>query len=92
MEDGTIWDIPIEVIAKDYAYYLAYTDDADSYDVLDDEVISIFEEDHKEILEWLSGDMDWDAVESVAELVQPSLFADPSTYNEGITNGFKEIV
>lgn len=91
MPDGSKWDVPVMVIARDRAEYYADNDDefGGSYErSLKEDTIPLFESDIYEVESWAANNMDWGEVEDyAARMSEPSI-----DYEDGWANGEKEIV
>lgn len=91
MSDGTIWDIPAEVIAKDRARYYAGRDSSvANYDKAYKKELAFTLSDAREILEWARGDMNWSEVSEHATEVRtkPSV----SCYDTDWPNAYMEVI
>ncbi|MDF0506565.1 hypothetical protein POK33_38085 [Burkholderia cenocepacia] len=68
--DGSKWNIPVEVIARDHAaYYAPIEFDGDVERSLRDGTMPIFADDEFEVREWASNNMNWSDVKAHAVLV-----------------------
>lgn len=71
-ENGDIWEIPVEVIARNRAEYYANACKGFNGDVnksLLEDTIPLFESDDYEIQDWAQNNMNWEDVEEVAFFV-----------------------
>jgi hypothetical protein len=91
MPDGSIWRVPVEVIARDRATHYAREFGGDIERSLQEDTIPLFETDDYEIEDWAANNMLWEDVQQHAYRV-----ADPTppeiNYQEGWTNGEKRVV
>lgn len=91
MSDYSVWEIPIEVIAKSRAEFYAKCEfDGDVEKSLKEDTLPAFEADAYKIIEWAEGNMNWEDVKEYAIKVK-----DPNieeVYKEDWMNGPKEIV
>lgn len=69
MNDGSVWAVPVMVIAMDKAQYYAKIDNVSVDDALE-EVLQEFYEDHAEIADWAKNNMDWSDVKDSAICVE----------------------
>lgn len=90
MPDGTRWDVPVMVIAKDRADEYAHEFDGDAAKSLNEDTLPLFLEDEDEIKDWAENNMNWSDVKSVAIRVPTK--KKPVDYQEGWVDGDKEIV
>lgn len=88
MPDGSIWDVPVEVVAYDRAKHFAHEYSGDINLSLKEDTILLFELDEYEIIDWASNNMNWSDVKMYA---RPSKDPDPVSLEEGWRNGEKEI-
>lgn len=86
MPDGSIWAVPVEVIARSRAAYYAEEFGGDIERSLAEDTNPLFEEDSYEIEDWARGNMDWADVKDHAERVQEPSATD-TDYQEGWVNG-----
>jgi hypothetical protein len=85
--NGDMWDIPVEIIARNRAEYYASTDPDFKDDInksLEEDTIPLFESDYYEIKDWAQNNMNWKDVKHRALFVGrvDSMFA----YEEMWTN------
>jgi hypothetical protein len=96
MPDGSKWDVPAKIIAEERAkYFAAHNSGKDSgaeFDKIYNEELELAmnnkEEDYYEIRDWVSNNMNWEDLVSVAQKVEnpPKRGVD---YDEGVMNGDK---
>lgn len=87
MPDGSIWAVPVEVIAKNRAEYYAKNDPAMEGDFgksLREDTIPLFEGDFDEIEDWAKNNMEWMDVVDSADCV---IDAPTPDFEDGWTNG-----
>lgn len=90
MPDGSLWDIPVDVIARSHAEHYAHEYGGDIERSLAEGTGPLFESDDYAIEDWAANSMDWADVESVArEAERPG---PPVDFQEGWVNGVKAIV
>lgn len=87
MPDGTLWEVPVAVIAVDRARrYLEEFDD-DLARSLKEDTLPLFREAEYEIIDWATGNMNWEDIEPHAQKVQ-----DPDVdYQRGWIRGSKTV-
>jgi hypothetical protein len=83
MPDGTKWNVPVDIIARNRAAYYADEFGGDVERSLRDDTLPLFESSPQEIHDWASSNMDWRDVSGVARKVHEP-FVD---YQEGWING-----
>lgn len=72
MSDGSIWSIPVEIIAYDRALRYAHEFDDNIQRSLKEDTYPLFESDHFEIKDWAQNNMNWSDVSIHAVLISPS--------------------
>jgi hypothetical protein len=70
--DGSLWDIPVEVIARDWAAWYAKDYGGDVERSLREDTLPLFEEDAFEILDWATNEMNWSDVVPKTVIVEDS--------------------
>ena len=90
MPDGSKWDVPVFVIARNRAEKYAREFGGDVEKSLTEDTIPLFESDDFEIQYWAQSNMDWSDVKSRA--VRAFVDESPVDYEEGWRNGATEIV
>jgi hypothetical protein len=88
MPDGSIWAVPVSVIALNRAEYYKYEFDGDVIRSLAEDTMPLFDDDDSSIEEWAANNMNWDDVKSVAVMVSYG----ECDFQEGWCNGNKYIV
>lgn len=88
MPDGSIWAVPVDVIARNRAEYYKGEFDGDVIRSLAEDTMPLFNDDDYSIEDWAANNMNWDDVKSVAVMVS----AGECDYQEGWVNGDKNIV
>lgn len=79
MPDGSRWDVPAEIIARNKAdYYHAVKTEFD--DTM---------RDHDDLMDWAANNMNW---EDVAPMAIKVIEQEPVNFQQGWVNGEKEIV
>ena len=91
MPDGSLWDVPVDVIARNRAerYKDEFGDDVERS--LVEDTLPLFASDNRQIRSWAAGNMDWSDVRDVARQV-PHYDRPPVDFQEGWVNGEKELV
>lgn len=59
MGDGSVWGVPVEIIAKDRAQHYAHEFDGDIERSLKEDTLPLFEQDEYEIEDWAVNNMNW---------------------------------
>ena len=91
MPDGSRWDVPIMIIAKDRASTYAHEFDGNEEQSLRENTEPLFEDNAYEIKDWAMCEMNWKDVKEHAKPAPP-LPASKVDWEDGWTNGKKEIV
>lgn len=65
-QDGSIWAVPVDVIARDRAKHYASDFDGDVERSLEEDTLPLFAEDPFEIHDWAANNMNWSDVEAHA--------------------------
>jgi hypothetical protein len=89
MEDGSQWDVPVSIIAKNREDSYSKTHDLKDPDNDDLLAISFELADEDEISDWASNDMNWSDVSKIAKKVTSKKNIN---FEHGWVNGDKEIV
>lgn len=89
MPDGSKWDVLVSVIAWNRAKHYASEYGGNAERSLKEDTMPFFTEDHIEIKEWASNNMNWDDVAKCAVCVRKPPAVD---YQEGWVNGEREII
>ena len=92
MPDGSMWDVPVDIIARNRAQHYADEYGGDVQRSLDEDTILLFEGDDLEIMDWAVNEMNWSDVAAKAKRIsyRPEPTADD--FQEGWIEGDKEIV
>jgi hypothetical protein len=87
MTDGSIWKVPVSVIAYNRAeeYMSEFGDDLERS--IKEDTEPLFTSDYHEIKDWAAGNMNWSDVEEYATKVEDSKI----DFQEGWVNGHKEV-
>jgi hypothetical protein len=89
MPDGTVWAVPVTVIAADRAKCYAKEFGGDVKRSLEEDTEPLFNSDEYEIKDWAANNMNWEDVKDHAFL---HLQAPAGTdYQEGWVNGKKSV-
>jgi hypothetical protein len=90
--DGSVWGVPVRVVAQDRAAYFAHEFAGEVERSLNEDTIPLFEADTFEILDWAANNMNWLDVQHVAKILQlpkPLVAAD---FQEAWMNGNKKVL
>lgn len=92
MRDGSVWAMPVEVIARHRAehYKDEFGDDVERS--LEEDTWPLFEENDYEVSDWAVNNMDWDDVVDHAKQISKPEPLTPYDFQEGWMNGNKEVV
>ena len=88
MPDGSKWDVPVSIIAKNRAEFYKDEFDGDIEKSLTKDTIPLFENVEYEIEDWAQNNMYWSEVEPHATKVED----ENPDYEDGWCNGDKEII
>lgn len=89
MADGSVWSIPVDVIAKNRAEFFVLTGYFETIEESLEDTIQLFESDDYSIEDWAENNMNWSDVSGIAKMVSP---ASNIKFQEGWMNGDKEVV
>jgi len=90
MPDGSKWDIPVMIIARNRAEYYKDEFGGDVEKSLKEDTLLLFAEDEYEIHDWAANNMNWsDVAEHAKEVIGEKKEVD---FEEGWCNGEYEIV
>jgi len=90
MNDGSIWKVPVLVVALHRASYFARREyDGNIIDAMMDDTVPLFNVDHREIYDWAVNNMNWANVVKYASKIKES--EKERDYQEEWVNGEKEI-
>lgn len=87
--DGSVWAVPVMVIAADRAKHYAHEFDDNVQRSLDEDTMPLFDNDPFEIEDWAINNMNWSDVASHAFKMKE---APPPDFQEGWVNGTKNVV
>lgn len=90
MEDGSLWDVPVSVIANNRASNYAGEFGGDVVQSLVEDTLPLFADDEYEIKEWAANNMNWDDVKHAAVCVD-TIHVEPD-YQDGWINGPKKVI
>ncbi len=88
MPDGSVWAVPVKIIAENRAKYYAKHDGISFEESLKD-TEECFEEDNYQIEDWAANNMDWKDVRDFAKQIDRAERVD---FQEGWVNGHKAVV
>lgn len=89
MKDGSTWGVPVSAIANHRAEQYKGEFDGDLQRSLDEDTLTLFEEDQFEIQDWAANNMDWDDVKGVAVRVSDPQELSDADFQDGWVNGEK---
>ena len=89
MPDGSVWGVPVDVIARNRAENYAGEFGDDVGRSLAEDTGPLFDEDDYEIQDWAANNMNWDDVAAHATKLREPPAPD---YQEGWVNGEKRVV
>lgn len=89
MPDGSLWDIPVIIIARNRAENYAHEFGGDVDRSLLEDTAPLFESDDFEIEDWAQNNMNWSDVKYHATVFKD---APPTDYGEGWVNGEHSVV
>lgn len=87
--DGSVWAIPVMIIAADRAKHYAHEFDDNVQRSLDEDTMPLFDNDPFEIEDWAVNNMNWSDVASHAFKTKD---APPPDFQEGWMSGEKNVV
>lgn len=71
MRDGSIWAVPVSVIARDRAKHYASEFDGDIERSLAEDTLPLFKDSDYEVTDWAVNNMNWPDVAHAAYLLRP---------------------
>lgn len=89
MPDGSVWAVPVLLIAKDRAKHYAQRDGMSFQESMTEDTLPLFNADAFEVKDWAQNNMDWSDVQEMAQKVHH--VEDPDQYQEGWMNGEVDI-
>lgn len=87
MPDGSVWVVPVQLIATNRAEYYAREFGGDFNRSLAEDTLPLFRSDDFEIEDWAANNMNWSDVQHAAKCVSPG----DVDFQEGWVNGDKEV-
>lgn len=87
MKDGSIWGVPVEMIARNRAEHYASEFDGDIERSLAEDTLPLFGEAHYEIYDWAVNNMNWSDFEGHQVKLQDS---PPPDFQEAWLSGDKD--
>lgn len=84
MPDGSVWAVPVAVVARNRAEHYAHEFGGDVERSLVEDTVPLFGDDSSAVTDWAQNNMNWSDVEKDAHLVEPP--GDPD-FQEGWTSG-----
>lgn len=84
--DGSVWAVPVDVIARSRATFYADEFGGDVEKSLAEDTLPLFEESPYQIHEWASGDMNWSEVKQAAWKLRDATL-EQNDFQEAWVNG-----
>lgn len=91
MPDGSVWGVPVMVIAKDRAANYANEFGGDVERSLVEDTLPLFEAEVFEIKDWAANNMNWSDVKHAATRIRPPDPLTDADFQEAWVNGEKFI-
>lgn len=88
MPDGSVWAVPVSIIAENRATHYAYEYGGDVKLSLSDDTIPLFESDDYEIEDWAVNNMNWSDFDGHQEKISDSKI----DFQEGWAEGEKGFI
>lgn len=89
MPDGSLWAVPVEVIAKNRAKHFAHEFGGDTQRSLIEDTAIHFDREPDAVEDWARNNMNWKDVENQAFQLE---YPPEPDYQEGWLNGAMEVV
>lgn len=90
--DGSLWKVPVDLIARSRATHYAPEFGGDVERSLKEDTMPLFEDDDYEIQDWAANNMNWDEVAPKAAQLRGPLPLSLDDFQEAWTNGSKEVM
>lgn len=87
MPDGSVWAVPVQLIATNRAEYYAREFGGDFNRSLAEDTLPLFRSDDFEIEDWAANNMNWSDVQHAAKCISQG----DVDFQEGWVNGDKEV-
>lgn len=88
-QDGSVWAVPVEIIARNRATHYASEYGGDVEKSLAEDTLPMFKDSSYEITDWASNQMDWSDFDGHQVKISD---APPLDFQEAWVNGEKDIV
>lgn len=88
-KDGSVWGVPVEVIARDRAKHYASEFGGDVERSLAEDTLPMFESNACEVMDWAVNNMNWSDVATHARKLKD---APPPDFQEAWMSGAKDVV
>lgn len=88
-KDGSLWGVPVDVIARDRATHYAKEFDGDVERSLAEDTLPLFEADDYEVWDWAENNMNWADVAAHARKLKD---APPPDFQDAWNSGAKSVV
>ncbi len=87
--DGSVWAVPVAIIATSRATHYAHEFDGDVKRSLDEDTLPLFAADPFEVQDWASNNMKWsDVAHAAFKIKEP----EPCDFQEAWVNGEKSVI
>ncbi len=86
--DGSVWGVPVEMIASNRAEFYASEFDGDAEQSLQKDTLPLFAADPYQINDWAVGNMNWGDFDGHQVQLSPP---EPVDFEEGWVNGDKDL-
>lgn len=91
MPDGSVWGVPVDVIARNRAAHYAGEFDGDIEKSLVEDTLPLFAEDDYEIEDWAVNNMNWTDVAAHAIRLRDAAPMTPDDFQDGWVTGEKSV-
>jgi hypothetical protein len=91
MPDGSVWGVPVDIVARDRAAHYAKEFDGDINRSLAEDTIPLFADDIHELYDWAANNMNWSDVETVAVKVRDTKPMTRADMQDAWVNGDKDL-
>ena len=92
MPDGSVWAVPLMVIARHRAKHYASEYGGDVEESLSDDTLPLFAADKYEVHDWAANNMNWSDVADCARMVRSRAPLTLAEMQEAWVNGKHEVV
>ena len=88
MNDGSVWAVPVDIIARNRAAHYAHEFDGDVERSLAEDTIPLFEADDYAIQDWAANNMNWSDFDGHQEKIKTG----GADFQDGLANGHKGFI